>query len=190
VCSIVIFMIYLYVRIDIIPGHTKDRRLRRVYKRFKEKWKKNEKTERTTSLSSFLVPRGPFGLIAARLECRSYRIFSFLRRRHFLRRSVTNDMVFKASAAETLNKCSRIVGSFKRQGLLHGSCLLYMSPFQISSVNRTCAGFNVINRFVIALRRSRVRRKIPLNDHCRITAMVFKEINVSDPRTFFSSKKW
>lgn len=51
------------------------------------------------------------------------KIFSFLPRRHFLRRSVTNDMVFKASAAETLNKCSRIVGSFKRQELLHGSCL-------------------------------------------------------------------
>lgn len=43
--------------------------------RSEKKW---EETERATSSSSFLVPRGPFGLIAGRLECLSYRTFSFL----------------------------------------------------------------------------------------------------------------
>lgn len=43
--------------------------------RSEKKWKD---TERATSSSSFLVPRGPFGLIAERLECLSYRTFSFL----------------------------------------------------------------------------------------------------------------
>lgn len=144
-------------------------------------------TEKATSLSSFLVSRGPFGLIAARLECRSYRIFSFLPRRHFLRRSVTNDMVFKASAAETLNKCSRIVGSFKRQGLLHGSCLLCLLSKSPPLIEPTPVPTLLIG--LLSLRRSRVRRKIPLNDHCRTTTMDLQEINVSDLRTFFSSKK-
>jgi len=105
----------------------------------------------------------------------SYRIFSFLRRRQFLRRNVTNDIVFKASAAETLNKCSRIVGSFKRQGLLHGSCLLYMSPFQIFSVNRTCVALSVINRFVIIVKVSRQKKNSAewsLSNHDSILGIV------------------
>lgn len=102
----------------------------------------------------------------------------FPTQRRFLCRSVINGMVFKAFAAETLNKCSRIVGSFKRQGLLQGilpsiSSLCKPSPL-IEAVSLLPLLISLLSS-----RRSCVRRRIPLNDYCRITrVIIFREINV------------
>lgn len=119
------------------------------------------------------VPRGPFGLIAGRLGCLSYEMFSFLLGDTFFVVVLQMAWFLKRPPPRRLTNVRGSSALLKGRDFYRD--LAFCIPlFQTFSLNRTCADPIIINRLVII---ARVARKIPLNNHRRPTTIIFKKIN-------------